>query len=181
MLFRSFDLIHQSNIMIPCNLCKHLLHNFSIRKTGSKLRHISQIPYRILYFIRKEECDLSPHSSKNFFLKEFSAGCQPRYPIKISIMTWKSLSPPRGLQLHPSCQARCPVKPSNEMEFYSAPSTAQLLTMLLHREHFYSYFYYTQSAKKINYDQHFFIMPESAPVKFICFFILFYANGFSTS
>ena len=44
MLFRSFDLIHQSNIMIPCNLCKHLLHNFSIRKTGGKLCHILQVP-----------------------------------------------------------------------------------------------------------------------------------------
>ena len=32
-------------------------------------------------------------------------------------MTWKSLSPPRGLQLYPSCQAQCPVKTSNEMDF----------------------------------------------------------------
>lgn len=56
------------------------------------------------------------HSSKNFFKKEFSAGCQPRYPVKIPITTWKSLSPPRGLQLYPSCQARCPVKTSYEME-----------------------------------------------------------------
>jgi len=76
--------------------------------------------------------------SKISFEKEFSAGCQPRYPIKIPITTWKSLSPPRGLQLYPSCQARCPVKTSNEMESYPAPSAAQLLTMLLHREHFYS-------------------------------------------
>ena len=74
------------------------------------------------------------------FEKEFSAGCQPRYPIKIPITTWKSLSPPRGLQLYPSCQARCPVKTSYEMESYPAPSAAQLLTMLLHREHFCSYF-----------------------------------------
>ena len=84
------------------------------------------------------------------FEKEFSAGCQPRYPAKIPITTWKSLSPPRGLQLYPSCQARCPVKTSNEMESYPAPSAAQLLTMLLHREHFCSYFYYTQFSEKIN-------------------------------
>ena len=90
-----------------------------------------------LYFIRKEECDAKPHSSE-FLKKEFSAGCQPRYPVKIPITTWKSLSPPRGLQLSPSCQARCPVKTSNEMENYPAPSAAQLLTMLLHREHFCS-------------------------------------------
>ncbi len=50
------------------------------------------------------------------FKKEFSAGCQPRHPVKIPITTWKSLSPPRGLQLYPSCQARCPVKTSYEME-----------------------------------------------------------------
>ena len=61
---------------------------------------------------------------------------------------------PRGLQLYPSWQAQCPVKTSNEMEVYLAPSAAQLLTMLLHREHFYSCFYYTQSLKKINTDQH---------------------------
>ena len=84
------------------------------------------------------------------FEKEFSAGCQPRYPVKIPITTWKSLSPPRGLQLFPSCQARCPVKTSNEMENYPAPSAAQLLTMLLHREHFCSYIYYTQFSEKIN-------------------------------
>ena len=84
------------------------------------------------------------------FEKEFSAGCQPRYPVKIPKTTWKSLSPPRGLQLYPSCQARCPVKTSNEMENYPAPSAAQLLTMLLHREHFCSYFYYTQFSEKIN-------------------------------
>ena len=84
------------------------------------------------------------------FEKEFSAGCQPRYPVKIPITTWKSLSPPRGLQLYPSCQARCPVKTSYEMENYPAPSAAQLLTMLLHREHCCSYFYYTQLSEKIN-------------------------------
>ena len=82
------------------------------------------------------------------FEKEFSAGCQPRYPVKIPITTWKSLSPPRGLQLYPSCQARCPVKTSYEMENYPAPSAAQLLTMLLHREHCCSYFYYTQFSEK---------------------------------
>lgn len=92
---------------------------------------------------------MKPHSSE-FLKKEFSAGCQPRYPVKIPITTWKSLSPPRGLQLSPSCQARCPVKTSNEMENYPAPSAAQLLTMLLHREHFCSYLYYTQFNKKIN-------------------------------
>ena len=63
-------------------------------------------------------------------------------------MTWKSLSPPRGLQLNPSCQARCPVKTSNEMENYPAPSAAQLFTMLLHREHFCSYLYYMQINRK---------------------------------
>ena len=81
------------------------------------------------------------------FEKEFSAGCQPRYPIKIPITTWKPLSPPRGLQLYPSCQARCPVKTSNEMESYPAPSAAQLLTMLLHREHFCSYLLYSIQVK----------------------------------
>ena len=98
----------------------------------------------------KRSVTLSHTPLRNFFKKEFSAGCQPRYPVKIPITTWKSLSPPRGLQLYPSCQARCPVKTSNEMENYPAPSAAQLLTMLLHREHFCSYFYYTQSIKKIN-------------------------------
>lgn len=90
------------------------------------------------------------HTPLNFFEKEFSAGCQPRYPVKIPKTTWKSLSPPRGLHLYPSCQARCPVKTSNEMENYPAPSAAQLLTMLLHREHFCSYFYYNHFSEKIN-------------------------------
>ena len=36
------------------------------------------------------------------------------------------------------------------MEIYPAPSAAQLLTMLLHREHCCSYFYYTQLSEKIN-------------------------------
>ena len=102
-----------------------------------------------LYLIRKEECDAKPHSSE-FLNKEFSAGCQPRYPVKIPITTWKSLSPPRGLQLFPSCQARCPVKTSNATDNYPAPSAAQLLTMLLHREHFCSYLYNTQFSEKIN-------------------------------
>ena len=115
------------------------------------------------------------------FEKEFSAGCQPRYPIKIPITTWKSLSPPRGLQLYPSCQARCPVKTSNEMESYPAPSAAQLLTMLLHREHFCSYFYYTQSIKKISTVQQILIisnMTKLLPVIFIYFFIsLLFRSG----
>ena len=85
------------------------------------------------------------------FEKEFSAGCQPRYPIKIPITTWKPLSPPRGLQLYPSCQARCPVKTSNEMEVYPAPSAAQLLMMLLHREHSVLAFIIL-NHKKINTD-----------------------------
>ena len=107
-----------------------------------------------LYLIRKEECDAKPHSSE-FLKKEFSAGCQPRYPVKIPITTWKSLSPPRGLQLSPSCQARCPVKTANEMDNYPAPSAAQLLTMLFHREHFCSYLYYTQFNKKFNKNRYF--------------------------
>ena len=37
-------------------------------------------------------------------------------------MTWKSLSPPRGLQPYPSCLAQCPSKTSKEMEIYPAPS-----------------------------------------------------------
>ena len=73
-----------------------------------------------------------------------SLGIQSRYLI----MAWKSLSPPRGLQLFPSCQARCPVKTSNETENYPAPSAAQLLTMLLHREHLCSYLYYIYSSAK---------------------------------
>lgn len=40
------ELMNQ-NFMIPCNLCKFLLHNFSIRKTSSKLRHVLQITNRI--------------------------------------------------------------------------------------------------------------------------------------
>ena len=95
------------------------------------------------------------HTPQNFLKKEFSAGCQPRYPVKIPITTWKSLSPPRGLQLFPSCQARCPVKTSNETENYPAPSAAQLLTMLFHREHFCSYLYYTQFNKKFNKNRYF--------------------------
>ena len=94
------------------------------------------------------------------FEKEFSAGCQPRYPVKIPITTWKSLSPPRGLQLYPSCQTRCPVKASYEMENYPAPSAAQLLTMLLHREHCCSYFYYTQLSEKINPYRYFLIISK---------------------
>ena len=39
---------------------------------------------------------------------------QPRYPVRTPRTTWKSLSPPRGLQLFPSCQAQCPVKTSTE-------------------------------------------------------------------
>ena len=46
------DLMNQ-NFMIPCNLCKHLLHNFSIRKTSSKLRHVLQITNRIPFSIWK--------------------------------------------------------------------------------------------------------------------------------
>ena len=53
MLFRSFDLIHQSNIMIPSNLCKCRLHNFLVRKTQSKLRHIFQISHRVAGGVRK--------------------------------------------------------------------------------------------------------------------------------
>ena len=90
------------------------------------------------------------HTPQEFLKKEFSAGCQPWHPVKIPITTWKSLSPPRGLQLYPSCLARCPVKTSYEMESYPAPSAAQLLTMLLHREHFYFYLYSTQFIEKIN-------------------------------
>ena len=104
------------------------------------------------------------------FKKEFSADCQPRYPVKIPITTWKSLSPPRGLQLYPSCQARCPAKTSNAMEIYPAPSTAQLLTMLLHREHFCSYLYYTQFGEKINQNEQ--ILPIMHPAFFISVFLL---------
>ena len=46
------ELMNQ-NFMIPCNLCKHLLHNFSIRKTSSKLRHVLQITNRIPFSIWK--------------------------------------------------------------------------------------------------------------------------------
>ena len=117
--------------------------------------YASVIPCRIAFFLSTFVATYTSHAKKSValnhtllritFVKEFSAGCQPRYPVKIPITTWKSLSPPRGLQLYPSYQARCPVKTSNEMEVYPAPSAAQLLTMLLHREHFCSWFYYTQS------------------------------------
>ena len=90
------------------------------------------------------------HTPQEFLKKEFSAGCQPRHPVKIPITTWKSLSPPRGRQLYPSCLARCPVKTSYEMETYPAPSAVQLLTMLLHREHSCFYLYSTQFIEKIN-------------------------------
>lgn len=66
------------------------------------------------------------------------------------LTTWKSLSPPRGLRLYPSRLARCSLKTSKEMDMYPAPSAAQLLTMLLHREHYCSHLYYTQFPKKIN-------------------------------
>jgi len=51
MLFRSFNLIHQRNIMIPCNLCKHLLHNFSVRKTGgkSKAHYCAAVISRLIF------------------------------------------------------------------------------------------------------------------------------------
>ena len=49
----------------------------------------------------------------------------PQYPVKITITTWEPLSPPRGLQLSPSCQARCPVKTSNES--ISAPTYSKLV------------------------------------------------------
>ena len=90
----------------------------------------SIIPCRIAFFLSTFVAIYTSYAKKSVafnhtllritFVKEFSAGCQPRYPV----MT------------------------SNEMEFYPAPSAAQLLTMLLHREHFCSYFYYTQSIKK---------------------------------
>ncbi len=80
---------------------------------------------------RKEECE--PTLLSLSLQKEFYAGCQPRHPVKMPITTWKSLSPPRGLQLYLSCQARCPFKTSNETESYPAPSAAQLFTMLFHR------------------------------------------------
>ena len=38
------------------------------------------------------------------------------------------------------------------MENYPAPSAAQLLTMLLHREHFCSYKYYTQFSETVIWD-----------------------------
>ncbi len=60
------------------------------------------------------------------------------------------------------------------MEFYPAPPAAQLLTMLLHREHFCSYFHYTQSIKKINTVQQILIisnMTKLLPVIFIYLFI----------
>lgn len=56
------------------------------------------------------------HPLQEFLKKEVSAGCQPRHPVKIPITTWKSLIPPCGLQLYPSCQAPCPVETSNELE-----------------------------------------------------------------
>ena len=143
------------------------------------------MPRRIAFFLSTFVTIYTSHAKKSValnhtplritFVKEFSASCQPRYPVKIPITTWKSLSPPRGLQLYLSCQARCPVKTSNEMGFYPAPSAAQLLTMLLHREHFCSYFYYTQSIKKINTVQQILIisnMTKLLPVIFIYFFII---------
>ena len=137
--------------LIGRSMRKICLHTHTKSLTGQTLLYImaeSIIPCRIAFFLSAfvaiytsyvKGSVMINHSPLRFsFEKEFSAGCQPRYPVKIPITTWKSLSPPRGLQLYPSCQARCPVKTSNEMENYPAPSAAQLLTMLLHREHFCS-------------------------------------------
>lgn len=88
------------------------------------------------------------------FVTEFYAGCQPQYPFKILSTTWKSLSPPRGLQLYLSCQARCPVKTSNEMDIYPAPSTAQLLTMLYIEDISVPTFIILNNAKKSTQHYH---------------------------
>ena len=87
----------------------------------------SVIPCRIAFFLSTIVATYTSHAKESValnhtlvritFVKEFSAGCQPRYPVKTS----------------------------NEMEVYPAPSATQLLTMLLHRERFCSCFYYTQS------------------------------------
>ena len=111
------------------------------------------LPYTPLLFLYRMQKSVinKPHSSKNFF--KFSAGCQPRHPVKMPLLMWKSLSPPHGLQLYLSCKAQCPIKASNEVENYPAPPAVQLLTMLLHQKYYYFYFYYTQSNPKINYKQ----------------------------
>ena len=78
MLFRSFNLIHQRNIMIPRNLCKHLLHNFSVRKTGgkSKAHYCAAVISRLIFstmeryscvFISILIASLS-HNSYHYFL-----------------------------------------------------------------------------------------------------------------
>ena len=40
-------------MVIPSNLCKCRLHNFLVRKTQSKLRHIFQISHRVAGGVRK--------------------------------------------------------------------------------------------------------------------------------
>ena len=90
----------------------------------------SVIPCRIAFFLSTFVATYTSHAKESValnhtlvritFVKEFSAGCQPRYPVKTS----------------------------NEMEVYPAPSAAQLLTMLLHREHFCSYLIILTSSKK---------------------------------
>ena len=93
--------------------------------------------------ICKEECDEN-HTPLCILHKEFYAGCQPRYPVKISKSAWKSLSPPRGLQPYPDCTARYQLRYLMKWIFYPAPFAAQLFTMLFHREYLYSYIYNTQ-------------------------------------
>jgi hypothetical protein len=67
--------------------------------------------------LSKKGCDFLYHTP----FEEFYAGCQPWYPVKIPITVRESLSPPHGLQLYPSCQARCPVKASDEMGILPCP------------------------------------------------------------
>lgn len=89
--------------------------------------------YWLAVYLQSDHLYPAYRSAANTSNEEFSAGCQPRYPVKIPITAWKSLSPPRGLQLI-LLPARCPIKTPYEMESYPAPSAAQLFTMLLHRD-----------------------------------------------
>ena len=58
MLLWALHLIHQGNVMIPCNLCKCRLHNFLIWKTQREFRHILQISLRVASGIREGKFDV---------------------------------------------------------------------------------------------------------------------------
>ena len=53
-----FYLVHQGNVVIPCNLCKRRLHNLLVRKTQSTLRHIFQVSHGVAGGVWKRNFDV---------------------------------------------------------------------------------------------------------------------------